>query len=117
MGSFGLGSFQKILYINISNYLLIFGSLLLWLGFFLMGVLAQRFEKVLMVPTRWQFMKLAPTGILVYVGFQIYSIIMKGKIKMGIVESYIAYTSLLVSVLLTLFGIVRFFIILKKGIG
>jgi ascorbate-specific PTS system EIIC-type component UlaA len=45
----------------------ILGALLLWTAFFLLGVIARRYEVVFQKWTGWKSLMLAPSGILVYI--------------------------------------------------
>jgi hypothetical protein len=43
------------------------GALLLWIGFFLLGIIARRYEVVFKQWTGWKSLMFAPSGILIYV--------------------------------------------------
>ncbi len=54
---------------RVFNGLTLVGALLLWFGFFMLGIIARRYEIVFKKWTGWKAMMVAPSGILVYVFF------------------------------------------------
>jgi len=98
----------------IPNYLLILGAVLLWFAFVLLAVIARRYEIVLGERTDWQFMVVAPTGILAFAVFQFIYCGISGNMmlpKGGI--NYLAYLSFLVSGSLSLLANYRFYRVTK----
>ncbi|MEO0136718.1 MAG: hypothetical protein ABIL39_06015 [candidate division WOR-3 bacterium] len=93
----------------IPNYLLVLGALLLWLAFIFLGIIARRYEIVLGEKTNWQFMVIAPTGILIFAFFQLIFCGIGGKMmlpKGGI--NYLAYGLFFLSGILSLIANFRF---------
>ena len=94
----------------IPNYLLVLGAVLLWFAFIVLGIIAKRYEIVLGERTHWQFMIVAPTGILLFAVIQLIYCGIGGKMmlpKGGI--NYIAYSLFLVSGVLSLAANLRFY--------
>ncbi|MEO0263271.1 MAG: hypothetical protein ABIM62_06060 [candidate division WOR-3 bacterium] len=112
---FGLNFLEEFLYIKLSNYFLIGGIFLLWIGFLLFGNIARKFEIVLRIPTRWFFIMIAPTGIFVYGIIALYASLFKQMVKMNPNQSFIAYSFFLFSGILTFLGILQFFNVVKRG--
>lgn len=80
------------------NLLTLAGALFLWLGFFMLGVIARRYEIVFKKWTGWKGLMLAPSGILVYVLFIVAQFIpWKPSEAASVFLEYLAYGSLLVS--------------------
>jgi len=92
----------------VSSLVMIIAAILLWITFILFGVIAKRYEMVLRKNTGWQFIMVAPSGILVFALIMLYSSIFAGKLKMGITEAGIAYGLFLLSGILSLIGAVNF---------
>jgi len=87
-------SFTKGLF----DFLSITGALLIWLAFFLMGVIARRYESVFQKWTGWKPLMAAPSGILVYVAIISAHLIapMANESSQGLLDG-VAYGCLLVS--------------------
>ncbi|MBN2619498.1 hypothetical protein JXB22_00290 [candidate division WOR-3 bacterium] len=116
MAPFGIdpGTYQAL--VVIPNYLLVLGAVLLWLAFIVMGIIARRYEIVLGEKTNWQFMMIAPTGILFFALIQLYFCGLGGKMmlpKGG--TNYLAYGLFLISGILSLSANIRFFKVTKGG--
>ena len=97
-----LSPFTVFLYFPLTTFLSIAGGLLVWLGFFLVGVIARRYEAIFGQRTNWQFLALAPSGILIYTIWQGVAYILRGKFTPT--EQWINYTLVLISGLLCLWG-------------
>lgn len=97
------------------NYLFIVGGILLWIGFLYLGIIAKRYQIVLGESTNWQFMVIAPTGILLFTILEFYAIVIQGLIRMPPTIALIAYLLLLVSGVLSFLGCYRFFTVVKGG--
>jgi uncharacterized membrane protein len=94
----------------IPNYLLILGAILLWLAFIVLGIIARRYEIVLGERTNWQFMIVAPTGILIFAIIQLLYCGIGGKMmlpKGGM--NYVAYGLFFISGILSLYANLRFY--------
>lgn len=116
MAPFGIdpGTYQSLAVIP--NYLLVLGAVLLWLAFIVLGIIARRYEIVLAEKTNWQFMIIAPTGILFFALIQLYFCGIAGKMmlpKDGM--NYLAYGLFLLSGVLSLIANFRFFKVTKGG--
>ncbi len=92
----------------VSSLIMIIAAILLWITFILFGVIAKRYEIVLRKSTGWQFIMVAPSGILVFAIIMLYSSIVAGKLKMGITEAEIAYGLFFLSGILSLIGALNF---------
>jgi len=80
------------------NTLTLAGSLLLWLAFLLLGVIARRYQIVFKKWTGWKALMTAPSGILIYVLFIVAQILpWKPDESTQKTLEYIAYTCLLLS--------------------
>ncbi|MGQ9464090.1 MAG: hypothetical protein ACUVQ3_00525 [bacterium] len=98
----------------IPNYVLVVGAILLWLAFIFLGVIARRYEIVLGEKTNWQFMVIAPTGILLFALIQLIFCGIGGKMmlpKGGI--NYLAYGLFFLSGILSLVANIRFYGVTK----
>ncbi len=94
----------------IPNYLLVLGAVMLWLAFIFLGIIARRYEIVLGEKTNWQFMIIAPTGILIFAIIQLIFCGIGGKMmlpKGGI--NYLAYGLFFLSGILSLIANLRFY--------
>ncbi len=101
----------------VSSILTIVGAFLLWFSLFLVGIIAQRYEKVLHKKTDWQFIILSPTGIIVYAVIQAYSLIIVGNLKMTDMQTWIGYFFFFLSGILSLIGSLRFYNVVKPHKG
>ncbi len=114
MAPFGIepGRYQTLAVVP--NYLLILGAAILWFAFVILGVIARRYELVLGEKTGWQFMMVAPTGIL---GFAVIQLIYCGILgnmmlpKGGV--NYVAYLLFLISGSLSVLANYRFYKVTK----
>jgi len=97
---------EYFVYINLTNLIAILGGLLLWGTCFFFGIIARRYELVLRRKTNWQFLMMAPTGILGYVLVQAYAFL--SQIKMTPVQSWVGYALFFISGFLSLMGALRF---------
>ncbi len=91
------------------NYVLVLGAVLLWLAFIFLGIIARRYEIVLGEKTNWQFMMIAPTGILLFALIQLIFCGIGGKMmlpKGGI--NYLAYGLFFLSGILSLVANLKF---------
>jgi uncharacterized membrane protein YozB (DUF420 family) len=114
MAPFGIepGRYQTLAVIP--NYLLILGAATLWFSFIVLGIIARRYEIVLGERTDWQFMIVAPTGILVFAVVQLIYCGIRGNMmlpKGGI--NYGAYLLFLLSGSLSLLANYRFYRVTK----
>lgn len=111
---FGLEPARYQILVVIPNYLLILGAVILWFAFVLLGIIARRYEIVLGERTNWQFMILAPTGILAFAIFQFIYCGIGGNMmlpKGG--TNYVAYLLFLLSGSLSLYANYRFYSVTK----
>jgi hypothetical protein len=107
---FGIDSSTYQALAIIPNYVLVLGAVLLWLAFIFLGVIARRYEIVLGEKTNWQFMMIAPTGILLFALIQLIFCGIGGKMmlpKGGI--NYLAYGLFFLSGILSLVANLRFY--------
>lgn len=98
----------------IPNYVLVVGAILLWLAFIFLGIIARRYEIVLGEKTNWQFMVIAPTGILLFALIQLIFCGIGGKMmlpKGGI--NYLGYGLFFLSGILSLVANLRFYGVTK----
>lgn len=56
----------EFMYMALPTIYLIVGSMLLYIAFMVNGVIAKRYQKMHNIDTKWEFMMLAPSGLLVY---------------------------------------------------
>ncbi|MEO0293826.1 MAG: hypothetical protein ABIN61_06365 [candidate division WOR-3 bacterium] len=92
---------------SISSWIMIIAALFLWITFVLFGIIAKRYEIVLRKKTEWQFIIIAPSGILIYAVLQLISVL-QGNLKMPINFGRIAYLLFCFSGILSLLGAFRF---------
>jgi len=95
------------------NTLSLVGALFLWGAFFLLGVIARRYEIVFQRWTGWKSLMLAPSGILLYVGIITVGWFAGGEGLQKPLE-YIAYTALLISSAACLFVVIRFHRVIRQ---
>ncbi|MEO0249276.1 MAG: hypothetical protein ABIN58_06965 [candidate division WOR-3 bacterium] len=101
-----LGAFVDFLYFPLTTFLSIVGGLLLWFGFFLVGVIARKYERIFARRTHWQFLALAPSGLLIYTIWQGLAYFQRGQFT--VTEQWINYTLVLISGFLCLWGAYAF---------
>jgi hypothetical protein len=94
----------------IPNFILILGAVVLWFAFITLGIIARRYEFALGERTGWQFMMIAPTGILAFAVIQLIFCGIGGNMmlpKGGV--NYVAYGLFLISGILSLLANYRFY--------
>ena len=114
MAPFGIDAGQYRALAVLPNYFLILGAAILWFAFIILGIIARRYEIVLGEKTDWQFMFIAPTGILAFAVIQLIYCGIGGNMmlpKGGI--NYLAYTLFLISGSLSLWANYRFYKVTK----
>ena len=96
---------EYLLYITFTNYLAVLAGVTLWASLFLLGLIARRLEHAFEVPTRWRLLLWTPSGILLYT---VYTLVSggggAGNEAGTALERRIAYTALLTSAILSLWG-------------
>jgi hypothetical protein len=92
---------------SFNSWIMIVAAVFLWITFVRFGIIAKRYEKVLRKRTEWQFIIIAPSGILVYAVLQLLSVF-QGNLKMPVNTGRIAYSLFFVSGILSLLGALRF---------
>ncbi len=108
---------EVVFWKNISSFLLIGGAIILWLSLILFSVVAKKYEIVLRKKTDWQFMIIAPSGILIFAIIKAYAAVVKGFLKMTITQSWIAYGIFFLSGILSLVAALRFYNVVKPKKG
>lgn len=106
-----------VMWKTISSIMTIVGALILWLALLFISIIAKRYEQVLMKKTNWQFIMVAPSGILIYAVIQAYSMIVMGNLKMNDMQTWISYGFFMISGLLSLIGAYRFYNVVKPHKG
>ncbi|MBN1619316.1 hypothetical protein JW890_01195 [candidate division WOR-3 bacterium] len=91
----------------------VLSALLIWLAFVLLGIAARNYQKVLRQTTEWQFLVIAPSGILIYAVIQAVLLVTAGKYRLVGTTGYIGYGLFLVSAVITLIGTLRFYGVIK----
>ncbi|MCK4225710.1 hypothetical protein KAX29_02335 [candidate division WOR-3 bacterium] len=92
----------------INSYTMIIAAIFLWITFVLFGIIAKRYEYVLRRKTQWQFILMAPSGILIYAILKFYSSVILGNLKMAGNVEIIAYILFFLSGVFSLLGALRF---------
>lgn len=92
---------------SFNSWIMIVAAVFLWITFVLFGIIAKRYELVLRKKTEWQFIIVAPSGILIYAILQLFSVL-QGNLKMPVNIARIAYLLFFVSGILSLVGALRF---------
>ncbi|MEJ2306985.1 MAG: hypothetical protein P8Y62_03995 [candidate division WOR-3 bacterium] len=92
---------------TLNSWIMIIAAIFLWITFVLFGIIAKRYEKVLRKKTEWQFIIIAPSGILIYAILQLFSVF-QGNLKMPVNTGRIAYSLFFISGILSLLGALRF---------
>lgn len=98
MAPFGIEPARYQTLAVIPNFILILGAVVLWLAFITLGIIARRYEFALGERTGWQFMMVAPTGILAFAIIQLIYCGIGGNMmlpKGGV--NYVAYVLFLIS--------------------
>ncbi|MFO8061921.1 MAG: hypothetical protein R6U31_03245 [bacterium] len=101
----------------ISSIFTIAGAIILWLALVFFAIIAKRYEQVLMKKTNWQFIMIAPSGILIYAVIQAYSLLIVGNLKMTDAQTWAGYIFFALSGLLSLIGAYRFYNVVKPHKG
>ena len=100
-----LSTSEFLAYVVLTNYVAVLGGVLLWVAFFLLGLIARRLERAFETPTGWRLLVWAPSGILLYT---IYTLAQAGSAGVAVpalrLEREIAYGALLVSAVCSLYG-------------
>jgi hypothetical protein len=97
---------QHLVFVTLTSWLAIAAGLVLWGGFFFLGLISRRFEKAFGKITHWQFLLLAPVGAVGYLALQALASLQHQNL--GPVEQWIGYTLLIWSAGLCLWGVLRF---------
>ena len=92
---------------SLNSWIMIVAAVFLWITFVRFGIIAKRFERVLRKRTEWQFIIIAPSGVLVYAVLQLLSVF-QGNLKMPVNTGRIAYSLFFLSGILSLLGALRF---------
>ncbi len=92
---------------SLNSWVMIVAAIFLWITFVRFGIIAKRYERVLRKKTEWQFIIIAPSGILVYAVLQLFSVF-QGNLKMPGNTARIAYSLFFLSGILSLMGALRF---------
>jgi uncharacterized membrane protein YkvI len=92
---------------SFNSWVMIIAAVFLWITFVLFGIIAKRYEKVLRKKTEWQFIIVAPSGILIYAVLQLLSVL-EGNLKMTVNVGRAAYSLFFISGILSLLGALRF---------
>jgi len=98
---------------TLKTWIAIIAAVLLWLSFVFLGLAARNFGKVLRKVTEWQFLIIAPSGIIIYAIIQASQLISEGKYRLTGTIGYIAYGLFFISSVITVIGIFRFYRILS----
>ncbi len=94
---------------TIKTWVAVVAAVLLWMSFLFLGLAAKNYEKVLRKATEWQFLIIAPSGILVYAIIQAGLVILAGKYRLVGFVAYIGYGLFLLSSIITVIGVLRFY--------
>ena len=94
---------------TIKTWVVVAAAVLLWMSFLFLGLAAKNYEKVLRKATEWQFLVIAPSGILIYAIIQAGLVIIAGKYRLVGLVAYIGYGLFLISSIITAIGVFRFY--------
>ncbi|MBA7598235.1 hypothetical protein ES703_05247 [subsurface metagenome] len=108
---------EVVFWKDISSFLAIAGALVLWVSLILFSIIAKKYEIVLRKKTDWQFMIIAPSGILVFAIIKTYAAVVKGFLKMTFIQSWIAYGIFFLSGILSLVAAFKFYNVVKPKKG
>lgn len=108
---------EVVFWKDISSFLAIAGALILWVSLILFSIIARKYEIVLRKKTDWQFMIIAPSGILVFAIIKTYAAVVKGFLKMTFIQSWIAYGIFFLSGILSLVAAFKFYNVVKPKKG
>jgi len=97
-----LSSLGRFLFFPLTTLLSVVGGLLVWFGFFLIGLIALRYETTFGRKTNGHYLLLAPSGILVYAIWQGLAYVTRGSLTLA--EQWVNYALVLVSGVLCLRG-------------
>lgn len=98
---------------TVKTWAAVVSAMFLWLAFVLLGLAARNYQKVLRQATEWQFLVIAPSGILIYAVIQAVLLVTAGKYRLVGMTGYIGYGLFLVSAVITLIGTLRFYGVIK----
>lgn len=104
---------EVVFWKDISSFLAIAGALVLWVSLILFSIIAKKYEIVLRKKTDWQFMIIAPSGILVFAIIKTYAAVVKGFLKMTFIQSWIAYGIFFLSGILSLVAAFKFYNVVR----
>ncbi len=102
------------IYVTLPFLLLVLSSVLLWLTFVFLGLIAKRYQIVLRTSTRWHFMVIAPLGMLLAALVQLYVFVIKSASVLKETESWTVSILILVSSLGTLWGAWHFHSVISR---
>jgi len=108
---------EVVFWKNISSFLMIIGAIVLWLSLIFFSIIAKKYEIVLRKKTDWQFMIIAPSGILIFAIIKAYAAVVKGFLKMTFVQSWVSYGIFFLSGILSLVAAIRFYNVVKPKKG
>jgi hypothetical protein len=103
---------EHLLFVTLTSTIAVVGGVLMWIGFACLGLIMRRYERVFGRTTHWQFLTIAPAGLVAYLVMQSIASVLHQN--MGPIEQWTGYTLLTWSALLCVWGILRFRQVLAK---
>ncbi|HEX2911551.1 MAG TPA: lamin tail domain-containing protein [Chloroflexia bacterium] len=71
---------KNLVFTNVTDFIATLGGVLLWLAFIMIALIAKRFETLAEQKTYWQYLMVAPAGILIYIIIQVANFIIFGRL-------------------------------------
>ena len=103
---------EQFIYVDLTNVLSVLGGLFFWFVFITFALVSKRYSNLFGAKTRWHFLFLAPTGLLIYTLIQAYAYGVRGS--MTPTENLISYSLLTISGILTIAAAEHFLELTEK---
>lgn len=103
---------EQFIYVDLTNVLSVLGGLFFWFVFITFALVSKRYSNLFGAKTRWHFLFLAPSGLLIYTLIQAYAYGLRGS--MTPMENLISYSLLTVSGILTIVAAGKFLKLTEK---
>jgi len=107
-----LTALEQFIYVDLTNVLSVLGGLFLWFVFITFALVSKRYSSLFGAKTKWYFLLLAPTGLLIYTLVQAYGYGLRGSITE--MEQLFSYSLLTISGILTIAAAEEFLDLTEK---
>jgi len=107
-----LTALEQFIYVDLTNVLSVLGGLFLWFVFITFALVSKRYSNLFGAKTKWHFLFLAPSGLLIYALIQAYAYGLRGS--MTPTENLISYSLLTISGIMTIAAAEKFLDLTEK---